>query len=190
MPGDRTMERARPLVHPGAAIGFAGLYLVLALTSREAIGAGFDSIARPAGGVAILWLLLRQPGVLGIDTLLLAGVAFVANLLMGADLEVAALVTATNVLQTLLAVVPAATLVPHAVGVRWRAAAGPTAGAGPVLRRAGPCAGRGRHRADRRHDRDRGWCGLTTFEGTLWFGRNLCSALVVRHVSACCWVSG
>lgn len=178
MPGDRNTERANALVRPAAAIGFAAVYLVLALASREAVGAGFDSVARPAGGIAVLWLLVRQRGTLGIDTLLLAVVAFLANSLTGADLDAAVLVAATNVLQTVLAVFLLRRWCPALWGCGGRrpldrprvlapfcTALVVAMAVGAMLTTAGMTAIEG--------GTDQ------SFEGLLWFGRNLCSALVL-----------
>lgn len=175
MPGDRAVARGR--LHPAAALGFAALYLAFALLSREAPGPGFDSVARPAGGIAVLWLLLRQPGILGIDTVLLTVVAYVANSVTGADTEIAVLLTATNVVQSVLAVVLLRRWCPAVWGCggsrpldRPRALAPYVAaltlalGAGAVLATVGVTAIEGGHQ---------------TPDGLLWFGRNLCSALIL-----------
>lgn len=178
MPGDRNTVRARPLVPALWTVVFAAVYLGLALASREAVGAGFDSVARPAGGVAVLWLLLRQTGPLGVDTVLLAVASFVANTLTGADLDLALLVAATNVLQTVLAVLLLRRWCPVVWGCGgslpldrprllppYFTALLLAMSVGAITTTLGIAAleGGGDH-----------W-----LEGVLWFGRNLCSALVL-----------
>ena len=173
MPGDR--ELARALVRPAAAVAFAALYLALALLSREAPGVAVDSLVRPAGGIAVLWLLLRQAGTFSVDTLLLAVVAGVANSLAGAEPLLAASVAATNVVQTLVVVWLLRWWCPRLWGcggtrsldqprvlARYAAAIalGMAAGAlltTPVLALLQP--------------------DFTASEGVLWFARNLCSGL-------------
>ena len=175
MPGNRDVGSAR--LRPAATAGFAVLYLALALLSREAPGVGFDSVARPAGGLAILWLLLRQPGLAGVDTAILTVVAYAANTISGADLGVALLITATNVLQSVLAVL---------LLRRWCAGLWGCGGHRPLDRPrvlAPYCAalvvaiGLGALAAAVGVAAIEG--GEQTSEGLLWFGRNLCSALVV-----------
>ncbi|MFC5495699.1 ATP-binding protein [Nocardioides caricicola] len=158
-------------------MGFAVAYLAFALLSREAPGAGFDSVVRPAGGIAILWLLLRQPGLAGLDTALLTTVAYVANSVTGADPGVAALITATNVGQSVLAVVLLRRWCPSLWGcggtrpldrprvlAPYCAALVVALGLGALVAAVGVAAIEG---------------GEQTAEGILWFGRNLCSALVM-----------
>jgi signal transduction histidine kinase len=175
MPGDRSVDRA--LMHPGAAMGFAGGYVALAFLARDSVGPGFDSVAWPAGGVSILWLLVRQARVLSIDTALLAGVAYVANVLTGAAPDVAALFAATNVIQTVVAVLLLRRWCPTLWSCggerpldRPRVLAG--FGAALIFALAGGAV--------------LAVIGMTaiegielSIEGTLWFGRNLCSALIV-----------
>lgn len=176
MPGDRNDAGVRVL-HPAAAVGFAALYLAFALLSREAPGAGFDSVARPAGGIAVLWLLLRQTKALGVDTLALAVVAYAANSVTGADPDAAALIAATNVLQSVLATV---------LLRRWCLTLWGCGGTRPLDRPrvlAPYCAALVVALAVGAIVATLGMSAIEgvdeTAEGVLWFGRNLCSALVL-----------
>ena len=179
MPGDRRPPHA--VVGPGWTLGFAGLLVLLAVVSDRAgyDGPGFGT-ALPVGGVAILWFLLRGAGVLSAETVVLVLVALGVNTALGAGPALAGAMAGAAVVQTLVAVL--------------------------LLRRWCPdlwgCGG------DRPLDRPRvvaaygtallvatavggalattGWTLLTEapldLGGLLWFGRNLCSALVVVTV--------
>jgi signal transduction histidine kinase len=178
MPGDRKQERA--LVSPGVAIGFAGLIVVLALARWSTFEAPGFADVWPGGGLAVLWLLLRGARVLSLDTLLLAATAYACNWLLGADPDVAGVFAATNVVQSLVAVVLLRRWCPQMWGcggkapldgprvlARYGAALSLAMAVGAGLATVGVIA----------IDADR-----TSLAGVLWFGRNLCSALIVVTV--------
>lgn len=74
------------------------------LTRRvEMSGAGFTELW-PAGGLPIVWLLVRNSRVVGIDTPLLLAAAFTANMITGSAAEIAAVFAVANVVQSWLAV--------------------------------------------------------------------------------------
>lgn len=176
MPGDWNKERGR--LPAAATLGFAAFYLAFALLSREAPGAGFDSVARPAGGIAVLWLLLRQPGLLGIDTVLLAVVAFVANTFSGGEVDAAALVAATNVLQSVLAVALLRRWCPKLWACGGTRALDHPRVLGPYCTALVVSMGLGALLATVGMSVLEGGTDFSA-EGLLWFGRNLCSALVL-----------
>jgi signal transduction histidine kinase len=176
MPGDRKMPHA--VVRPGWAVAFAGVLVLLATaTGRAGYEApGFGS-ALPTGGLAVLWFLLRGVRVVSVETVLLAAVAFVSNLVLGSDPPLAAALAGAVVVQTVLAAVLLRRWCPELWGcggqrpldrprvLAWYGAAMVLATAvGAVLATTG-------------------WTALTTegldLGGLLWFGRNLCSSLVV-----------
>ncbi|GAB6986699.1 hypothetical protein JCM10369A_32230 [Nocardioides pyridinolyticus] len=168
-------------MRPGWTVGFAGLLVLLAAaTSRAGYeGPGF-STALPTGGFAILWFLLRGARVLGVDTVLLALVAFVANLILGSEPALAGAMAGAVVVQALAAVLLLRRWCPELWGcggdrpldrprllARYGAALVLATALGAVLATVG-------------------WTLVTEevldLGGPLWFGRNLCSALVVVTV--------
>jgi PAS domain S-box-containing protein len=176
MPGDRKTPHA--IVGPGGALAFAGALVVLALGTRAAEyhAPGFAS-GLPAGGIAVLWLLVRGARVVSWDSALLLALLVAVNLALGSTPELAAALAVAVLVQTLLAVL----LLRRWCSELWG------------------CGG------DRPMDRPRalarlgaalivsmtvgavlatiGWTALTgqrvDLGGILWFGRNACSAFIV-----------
>nr|WP_258562665.1 ATP-binding protein [Nocardioides sp. MAH-18] len=70
----------------------------------ELAGSVFASELWPAGGLPIVWLLVRGARVVSIDSLLMAGALYLVNLLVGAEPALAAVFAVSNVVQTWLAV--------------------------------------------------------------------------------------
>lgn len=103
MPGDRSEPRSR--AHPGTAYGLAGCLVLLAVLAREPAldSPGFATVW-PAGGLAVLWFVLRDARLLSLDTLLLAAAAATGNAVLGADPRLNAVFVGVTVTQTLLAV--------------------------------------------------------------------------------------
>lgn len=176
MPGNR--EKPHAIVGPGGAFAFAGMLAVLALGTRASDyhAPGFGT-ALPAGGIAVLWLLVRGARVLGWDSALLLALVFALDLALGSEPEVAAALAAAVVVQTLLAVLLLRRWCPALWGcggdrpldrprvlARLGAALVLSAAVGAVLATIG-------------------WTALTSEDpglgGILWFGRNACSAFIV-----------
>lgn len=176
MPGDRKMPHA--IIGPGGAFAFAGMLVVLALGTRATgyHAPGFGS-ALPAGGLAVLWLLVRGARVLSWDSGLLLVLVFVLNLALGSGPDLAIALAAAVVVQTLLGVLLLRRWCPGLWGcggdrpldrprvlARLGAALVLSMGAGAVLATAA-------------------WTVLTHEEldlgGALWFGRNACSAFII-----------
>lgn len=176
MPGDRKTPHA--VVHPGWAFGFAGLLVLLAVaTNRADYDAPGFGTALPTGGIAILWFLLRGVRVLSVETVVLGLAAFAANLILGSDPDLAGALAVAVVVQTLVAVLLLRRWCPELWGCggdrpldRPRVLA--RYGAAMVL---GTAIGAGLATV--------AWTLLSDFHpdlgGVLWFGRNLCSALIV-----------
>ncbi len=103
MPGDRVGLRVR--IHLGAAVGLAGTMVLLSVVARQPTldSPGFAT-AWPAGGIAVLWFVLRGARTLSVDTALLAVTMVAANAVLGADAGMNAVFTIVSVVQTLLAV--------------------------------------------------------------------------------------
>lgn len=169
------------VVRPGWTVGFAGLLVLLAAaTSRAGYeGPGFGT-ALPTGGIAILWFLLRGVRVVSVETVVLAAVAFCANLVMGSEPALAGAMAGAVVVQTLAAVLLLRRWCPELWGcggdrpldrprvlARYGAALVLATALGAALATTG-------------------WTLITgealDLGGVLWFGRNLCSALVVVTV--------
>ncbi|GAB3195115.1 hypothetical protein GCM10027062_01180 [Nocardioides hungaricus] len=179
MPGDRKTPHA--VVRPGWAFGFAGLLVLLALgTDRAGYEAPGFGTALPAGGIAVLWFVLRGVRVLSVETVLLGLVAFGANLVLGSEPDLAGAMAGAVVVQTLAVVLLLRRLCPElwACGgdrpldrpralARYVAALVLGTALGAVLATVGWTLVTG-------DDLDLG--------GLLWFGRNLCSALIVVTV--------
>ena len=164
------------------ALAFTGLYLAAGFLGRQAVleGASFSRVW-PAAGVGVVWFLLQQARVLSLDTVLLAVAAFGVNVSTGAPVDTSAVLTLSNVAQTLLAAhllrrwcpelwgcggdraldspwLSARYLVALSVGMFAGMAVGVT---GTVL--AGG--------------------DLTSAQAVLWFDRNLCGALAVATLA-------
>jgi hypothetical protein len=175
MPGDRKQPHA--LVRPGAAVGLAGLIVVLAVLSARSTDTPGYAHVYPAGGLPILWLLLRGARVTSVDTVVLAAVLFVGNLLGGAGPDLAAVFAAANIVQSVLAVLLLRRWCPQMWGcggeapldrprvlARYGGALVVATAVGAGLAMAGVVVV-GEH--------------STSLAGALWFGRNLCSSLIV-----------
>lgn len=173
-----TGERAQA---PWVAFAFAGCYLLAGALGRTTVLEGTSlSLVWPAAGVPLLWFLLRGATARSIDTPLLAIVAFTVMAASGAGVVIAVLLAATNVGQTLLAATLLRRWCPELYGaggsrpldsprvlallmsgVGLAVAAGAAVGTlGLLVVGEGP--------------------DLVTL--ALWFGRNLCGALVVVTV--------
>ena len=85
--------------------GFVLLYVVLGYAgrSRLADGAAF-TLVWPAGGIAVLWFLVRGARPLSLDTAVLAASVLGVSFATGAPWDQGLVLVVTNVLQTLLAV--------------------------------------------------------------------------------------
>lgn len=176
MPGDRKTTHA--VVRPGWAVGFAGLLVLLSFASTQVSydAPGFGT-ALPTGGIAILWFLVRGVRVVSVETALLAGVAFGANLILDSGPALAAAMAGAVVVQTLVAVLLLRRWCPELWGcggdrpldrprtlARFCAALVASTAFGAMLATVAWTM-----LAD--HDPDLG--------GPLWFGRNLCSAFII-----------
>jgi signal transduction histidine kinase len=176
MPGDRKQQHA--LVNPGAAVGLAGLIVALAVLSSRPVGEapGYVDVY-PAGGLPILWLLVRGARVISVDTAVLVAVLFGSNVLAGSDPDVAGVFAIANILQTVLAVLLLRRWCPQMWGcggadpldrprvlARYGAALVLATAVGAAVAMIGVV-------AVEAHS--------TSLAGLLWFGRNLCSALIV-----------
>ncbi len=161
--------------------GFALLYLALGFVARSTVVEGTTfSLVWPAGGVAVLWFLVRNAGLLSVDTGLLAACVLGVNWVTGAALDVSVVLVATNVLQTVLAVWLMRRWCPRLWGcggdrpledprvlIRFLAAAAIATAAGAALGTLG--------------------FGLVTgtldqMGGMLWFGRNFGSVLTLTSL--------
>lgn len=89
---------------PGVAGGFAVVFVAMGFIGRASIveGTPVGSIW-PAGGIAVLWFLVRHPRPLSVDSLLLGAASFAINTSTGAPLDLSLLLAATNVVQALAA---------------------------------------------------------------------------------------
>lgn len=179
MPGDRNTTHA--IAGPGAAVGFAALLVVLGAGAQatDATGPGFAT-ALPAGGIAMLWLLVRGAKVLSVDVVLLAGAAFAANLLLGSEPDLAGAMAGALVVQTVVTVI---------LLRRWCPSLWGCGGDRPldrprVLARYGAALVLGT--AVGAALATLGWTLVTgsrvELGGVLWFGRNLGSSLIVVTV--------
>src|SRR6476469_3018591 len=85
---------------PGVVGGFAVVVVALGLIGRATIieGAPFGSIW-PAGGIAVLWFLVRHPRLLSVDSLLLAASSFTISASAGAPPALSLLLAVANVVQ-------------------------------------------------------------------------------------------
>jgi PAS domain S-box-containing protein len=176
MPGTRRQARATNAM--GTLIGFALLYVALGLAGRSTIDHGTTfALVWPAGGVAVLWFLVRDVRPLSVDTLVLAACVLGVNGVTGAPLDISLVLVVTNVLQTLVAVALMRRWCPRLWGcggeqpldsprilTRYVAAAVLATAAGALV---GALAS-----AVLRDD-------LDAMGGLLWFGRNLGSVLTL-----------
>lgn len=97
--------RLRSYVGLAGGIGFAVAFAVSSLATRgvEFVGSGFTDLW-PAGGLPIVWLMVRGVRVLSVDTALLVVAAFVANLVSGGSADLAATFAVANAVQSWVAV--------------------------------------------------------------------------------------
>ena len=85
-------------------VGFAAAFVLMAMVGRATIPAGTDfGLVWPAGGVAVLWLLLTRAGPASVDVGVLAVMAFTVNYGTGAPVDLALVLLATNVVQAVVA---------------------------------------------------------------------------------------
>jgi PAS domain S-box-containing protein len=176
MPGSVT--RPGVTATPWTAAAFALVYVVLGFAGRATAMEGQTfALVWPAGGLAVLWFLVRGARVWGLDTLLLALGVLAVNWATGAPLGISVLLVGTNLLQTLLGVWLLRRWCPRLWGcggdrpldsprvfARYLAAAVLATGAGAVLGASAVGVVRGQGDA---------------VGGLLWFGRNLCSVLTL-----------
>lgn len=104
---DGPTPTAPPLLSSRAAhqVGLLAAYSLAALAGRATIpdGQAF-ALVWPAAGIGVLWVLWaasRGAGAVGLASLLLAGSTAVVHLLTGAGAELAAVLTAANLVQAL-----------------------------------------------------------------------------------------
>jgi len=159
-------------------VAFAAAFVAAGVLGRATIPDGTNfGLVWPAGGVAVLWLLLTRAGPLSIDVTVLALVAFGINFTTGAPTQLALVLGVTNVVQAVAATETMRRLCPELWGC---------GGAGPLesprqlvlilvafLEAAGLAT-------------LIGYVGysvllteMTGEEFLLWLGRNLCGLLVV-----------
>ncbi|MDF1605564.1 ATP-binding protein [Nocardioides sp. YIM 152315] len=172
---------------PRAYVGLAGAVCFAVVVAASAlvthrddfVGFGFGDLW-PAGGLPIVWLMLRGARVPSIDTVLLGAAALAANLIAGADTDLAAVFAVANTVQCWVAVL----LLRRWCGELWgfggeRAISRPRdvarLGAALCLATAvgttlGSAAAAYLPGAD---------VALEPVASGLWFGRNLASALMV-----------
>jgi len=85
-------------------VGFAAAFVLMAMAGRATIPAHTDvALVWPAGGVAVLWLLLTRAGPASIDVGVLAVMAFTVNYGTGAPVDLSIVLMATNVVQAVVA---------------------------------------------------------------------------------------
>lgn len=176
MPSDGVQRRGWR--RAATTLAFAAAYLAAGFLGRQTILEDTSfSLIWPAAGVAVLWFLVQRAGLLGLDAALLAVVSFSANWFTGAPIDLALLLTVTNLVQTLVAVALLRRWCPGLWGTggerpldspkvtAWYLAAA-SAGmlAGTVLGVVGT-------------NLIGGEAGLV--QGVLWFDRNLCGVLGV-----------
>lgn len=180
MPHVRT--GAREYAGPWFGVLCAVLVLVVAALSERVDMAGSDFITHlwPAGGLPIVRLLVRGSPLASVDTLL-AGVALcAANLVAGAEPDLAAAFAASNLVQTWAAVLLVRRWCPETWGcggdrpVDSPRVVARLAGALSVALLLGAAVGFGAAVAVPSIGSD-----LDPFDCLLWFGRNLGSALIV-----------
>ncbi|MFC4786227.1 ATP-binding protein [Nocardioides sp. MAHUQ-72] len=176
MPGSVTRPGTRPTLT--TALGFVLVYVVLGFVGRATTVDGETfALVWPAGGLAVLWFLVRGAGLRSIDSVLLAAAVVGVNSTTGAPLSASVVLVVTNLLQTLLAVGLLLRWCPEMWGCggeraldspralsRYLAAAAAATAAGALVGTLAFGAVRG----------EVDWVG-----GALWFGRNLCSVLTV-----------
>ncbi len=179
MPGIKKRPRAQSGFK--AALGYALLYVSLGFVGRSTTIDGTTfALIWPAGGVAVLWFLVRGARILSVDTVLLAACTLGVNWVTGAPLDASLVLVATNVLQTLVAVTLLRRWCPQLWGCggqrpldsprllgRYLTATALATAAGALMGTLAFAAVRGEADA---------------IGGLLWFGRNLCSVLTVTTV--------
>ena len=104
LPHVRTGARVYAGPWLGVACATIALGIALGVRNGELAGTGFTAELWPAGGMPIVWLLLRGARLISLDTLLAGGVLLVANLLMTAELDLAAVFAAVQIVQSWIAV--------------------------------------------------------------------------------------
>lgn len=89
----------------GTLAGFVLLYVALGFAGRATLihDTAF-ALIWPAGGVAVLWFLVRGARMLSLDTLLLGAAVVGINAITGASLGISLVLLISNLTQTLLAV--------------------------------------------------------------------------------------
>ncbi|MCW2794030.1 MAG: sensor protein [Nocardioides sp.] len=176
MPGIRKQPRASSA--PGTFGGFVLLYVALGFAGRAtSIDGTTFALIWPAGGVAVLWFLVRDVRLLSVDTLVLAGCVLGVNLVTGAPFDVGLVLIVTTVLQTVVAATLMRRWCPRLWGcggdraldsprilARYVAAAVVAAAAGAVVGAAAFAVI---------------YSDLAAMGGLLWFGRNLGSVLTL-----------
>ncbi len=83
---------------------FPAVWVAVGLLSRLLVADGGLAVVWPPAGVAVLWFLLRGATWRSPDTVLLAAVAFLVNVLTGAPMALGLVLAVSNVAQTLVAV--------------------------------------------------------------------------------------
>lgn len=166
---------------PTVVAGFVAAYVALGFVGRWTIAEGTTfALIWPAGGLAVLWFLLRGAGPRSVDTVLLAVATYAVNVVTGAPYDIGLLLVVTNVAQTLAAVGLVRRYCPELWGaggdrpldspgvlVRFLATAVVATGLGAALGAAGTSLLHG---------------GLDGTGAVLWLGRNLCGVLMVVPV--------
>lgn len=176
MPGIRRQPRAYDA--RWTLVALVLLYVALGLAGRSTVIEGTTlALVWPAGGVAVLWFLLRAARPLSVDTALLAACVLGVNWATGASVGIGLVLVVTNVLQTLLGVTLLRRWCPQLWGcggdraldsprilLRYVAAAMVATAAGAVV----GAVATGLIRGD-----------FDALGGLLWFGRNLGSVLTM-----------
>lgn len=171
---------------PATSVGFAVAYLAAGFLGRQAVlDGGTFAVVWPAAGVAILWFLVQGARPWSLDTLLLAGCAFAANLATGSGIDTALVLLVSNVLQTLLAVDLLRRWCPELWGcggdrpldspwvtARYLLALGIGMAAGATVGIIGSAVTGGE---------------LSSTQWLLWFNRNMCGAVAVSTVALLTW---
>lgn len=159
-------------------VGFAAGYAVMALVGRTTIPEGTDfGLVWPAGGVAVLWLLLTRAGPASVDVGVLGVIAFTVNWATGAPVELGVVLLVTNVVQAVVATEGLRRGCPQLWGC---GGVEPLASSGALLRMLLAFTGAAVVATLI------GYTGFTLVVGDisgtdvlLWLGRNLCGLLVV-----------
>ncbi|MFC6045007.1 ATP-binding protein [Nocardioides hankookensis] len=181
MPHVQTTSRNGAGVGLGFSVLFAVVFVVTSTVTRriELSGAGFSQLW-PAGGLPVLWLLLRQGRGPVVDSVLVLCAAFAANLIAGSDAAIAMAFAVANLVQSWLAVLLLRRWCPETWGcggdrpldtprtvARFGAALAVSMAVGTALASVGAVLLPGAGDA------------FDPVASGLWFGRNLGSALIV-----------